>query len=255
MPASFISERLLIGFLLALARVAGIFTFVPIPGVKAGPEPARAFLAVAITLAAFPFWPLAAGENISAGTLVAWLAAEASVGLAAGLAVGFVCDTLMLCMQMAGLQAGYSFASTVDPTTQADSTVLLVLAQLASGLLFFASGFDRDVIRILVSSLGIVPRLGAVDSRHAIDLIQIGSTFFATAVRLAGPTMALLLMLEIALAIAGRVNAQLQMLTVAFPLKMLAGLIAIAMTLPALPALFSVQQKQATASILRLLGN
>ena len=59
--------------------------------------------------------------------------------------------------QMIGLQAGYSFASTVDPTTQADTTTLQLMAQLFAGSLFFAFGFDRQVIRILAKSFESIP--------------------------------------------------------------------------------------------------
>ena len=44
----------LYAFLLVLARVSGAFIFVPLPGIKAGPEVARAVLAVSLTLALVP---------------------------------------------------------------------------------------------------------------------------------------------------------------------------------------------------------
>ena len=50
----------------------------------------------------------------------------------------FAIEAFMVGAQMIGLQAGYSFASTVDPSTQADSTVLVVFAQTAAGLPCFS---------------------------------------------------------------------------------------------------------------------
>ena len=69
------------------------------------------------------------------------------LGIGIGLSVAFATEAFSVGAQVIGLQAGYSFASTVDPQTQADSTVLVVLAQLAAGLLFFSMGMDRDIIR------------------------------------------------------------------------------------------------------------
>jgi flagellar biosynthetic protein FliR len=233
--------------------VAGIFTFVPVPGLRNSQEIARAFLALMFTLALFPCWPAVQTRNLDGGIFLMWLMAEAATGLAAGLAVGFVCDGLIFCMQMAGMQAGFSYASTIDPTTQADSTVLLVAGQLIGGLLFFATGFDRNVIRILAGSLESIPSMP--DAAGATSITRLGAGLFLTGFRLAAPVVALLLLLDIALALASRVNAQLQMLSVAFPLKMLAGLAALALTLRAWPLLFSAQQKLAVAAISRYVAH
>ena len=45
--------------------------------------------------------------------------------------------------QILSLNAGFSFAQTIDPTTQAQSGVLVVFAQLAGGMVFLALGLDR----------------------------------------------------------------------------------------------------------------
>ena len=55
--------------------------------------------------------------------------------------------------QIISLQAGYSFATTIDPTSGADSGVLLTIAQIAAGLLFFATGLDRQILLIFAQSL------------------------------------------------------------------------------------------------------
>ena len=45
-----IPTAVLLGFLATLARVAGIFVFVPLPGLKSGFEMARVVLSFTITL-------------------------------------------------------------------------------------------------------------------------------------------------------------------------------------------------------------
>jgi flagellar biosynthetic protein FliR len=255
MPAELTSmESTAAAFILALGRVAAVFSFVPIPGVRNGLEPARVMLALVVTIALYPFWTAPAGP-LTAGLLLARLVIEAAAGAAVGLAVGFVADSFAFCMQMTGLQAGYSFASTVDPTSQADSTVLLVLAQLGTGLLFLATGLHRDVIQALAFSFTANAHGPSLNPAAAADFLRLGSSMFSTGLRLAAPTCVLLLMLELALALAARANAQLQMLSAAFPVKMLAGLVMLALTVPCLPLLFSAQSKQALAAIARWLGN
>lgn len=59
----------LYGFLLVLARVAGALVFVPLPGINAGPEPARVVLALGFAVALFPAWPVVAMTEPGFGQL------------------------------------------------------------------------------------------------------------------------------------------------------------------------------------------
>src|ERR1043165_7871821 len=156
MPANLtFSVQTLCGFLLVLARVGGALIFVPLPGVKAAPEPVRAALAIGFTLALFPRWPSVASSDLAA--LVGRAAAEAALGIAIGVSIAIVLESLMLAAQVLGLQAGYAYASTIDPNTEADSGILLFFAQLIGGLLFFTLGLDRELLRLFALSLEKVP--------------------------------------------------------------------------------------------------
>jgi flagellar biosynthetic protein FliR len=137
-----------------------------------------------------------------------------------------------------GLQAGYAYASTIDPNTQADSTVLVLLAQLAAGLLFLTMGLDREVIHLFVRSMQLAPPGSFVLSPGVgRQLLSMGSTMFSTGVRLALPVVAILLLVDISLALLGRVNSQLQLLTIAFPVKMMVGLAVIGWLMLLIPTL------------------
>ncbi|MBS1214453.1 MAG: type secretion system inner rane protein [Proteobacteria bacterium] len=227
------------GFLLTLARVSGAFVFVPIPGMRGGLEMGRAVLAIAVTVALFPQWPRLEQASVSPGQMAVWLAAEAGLGIAVGLAVTLLMESFTLAAQLIGLQAGYAYASTVDPATQADSSILLVLAQLTAGLLFFALGFDREVMRIFASSLTAHPPGSFALSRPAAEaILRLGAGMFSTALRLAMPILALMVLVDIALALLGRINTHLQLLTVAFPAKMLVTLGLLAWMTSLFPAVF-----------------
>ena len=123
----------LYAFLLVLARVSGIFIFVPLPGIKAGPEAARAVLSVSLTLALASRWPVIDASQVNIMLLTGWILAEAAMGIAVGLAVAFLAEGFQMGAQIISLQAGYTFATTIDPTSGADSAVLLTIAQLLPG--------------------------------------------------------------------------------------------------------------------------
>jgi len=55
----------------------------------------------------------------------------------------------------------------------------------------------------------------------ATQILTFGSTIFSTGLRLALPIIAVMVMIDISIALLGRVNAQLHLTVVAFPVKML----------------------------------
>lgn len=255
MPADVLSAAalpadLLLGFLFVLSRVAGIFVFAPVPGMKNGPDMLRVLMSLAITVALYPLWPRIAGADQSISFIVAAILSEAAFGLAIGLSVAFTLEALQMAAQVMGVQAGYGYASTIDPATQADSPVLLVFAQLFSGLLFFATGLDREVIRTCALSLqSLPPGKFTISLDLAHSLIALSSGIFSTGARLALPAVALLGMLDLSLALLGRVNSQLQLLTLAFPLKMLAALALIASTAVLFARVFAIYGRQVIETI------
>jgi flagellar biosynthetic protein FliR len=239
----------LYAFVLVLARVSGVFVFVPLPGIKAGPDIIRVALATSITLALMPRWPVISSAGISFGTLVGWLLAEAGLGIGVGIAVAFLAEIFQMGAQILSLQAGYSFASTIDPTSGADSSVMLSIASTVAGLLFFATGLDHQVLLAFAQSLSTHPPGQVTLSTSMVNqVIQTGSAMFSTGLRLVLPVLALLLIVDMSLALLGRLNSQLQLITLAFPVKMLVTLGLLTWLLLVFPKVFT----QASGPILRL---
>lgn len=229
----------LYAFLLVLVRVSGAFVYLPLPGIKVGPDIARMMLSIAVTMTLFPSWPIVDASQVTSGVLIGWLLAEAGIGIAVGLAVAFFTEGFQLGAQIVSLQAGFSFASTIDPTSGADSPVLLTIAQLSAGLLFFATGLDRQVLFSFAHSLRAQPPgRFAITESMANTLIHLGSTIFSTGLRLVLPALGLLLMVEIAIALLGRLNSQLQLMMMSFPLKMLLALTLLAWLVTVFPRVF-----------------
>ncbi|MBI3679856.1 MAG: flagellar biosynthetic protein FliR [Acidobacteria bacterium] len=253
MPAEIrLESSLLWGFLLALARVSGLVALAPVPGWRQGPDLARVALAVALTAALYPVWPSPPKQDPGLGEAAVWIAAEMSVGLVVGLALSLLTEGFVLASQIFGLQAGYSYASTIDPTSQADSAVLQVLAQLAASLLFFSFRLEEGVLRALASSFErYPPGQWQTGWTNLEGLIGFGSAMWTTALRLALPVVALLLMLDVALALVSRVNAQLQLLALAFPAKMLATLAMLALLAGSFPIVFRQQAERFVALVSR----
>jgi flagellar biosynthesis protein FliR len=229
----------MVAFLLVLARVGGLITFLPIPGFRGAPQIIRVVLVFAITIALFPVWPSMPDEAPALGQLVTWMLAEASFGLLIGVAVAILTEGFQVAAQVLGLQAGYGYASTIDPSTQADAALLQVFMSLMTGVLFFTTGTDRALIRVLAASFQKFPAGSWFTSPATLDaIVRLGSGMFTVGLRLALPVTAMLLVIDLALALLGRIQQQMQLLSLSFPVKMLTALSLLAALAPVIARLF-----------------
>lgn len=234
-------------FLLVLARVSGLAALAPLPGFRSALLPVRIVLALTLTIALRPVWPQLPAQP-TPGHMLLLAAGEAVFGLAAGLVVLALAEGFTFAAQLMALQAGYAYASTIDPTSEADSSVLAVFAQLSANLLFFAAGMDRWLIRALARSLEVWPPGGPTPPLAVTAWItHLGNVFLDLGVRLALPVIALLLMADLTLALLGRLSAQMQLLSLSFPLKMLATLVLLSLLAPTFPRLYEGGAREATA--------
>jgi flagellar biosynthetic protein FliR len=247
-----LSASTLLAFLLVLTRMTGAFLFTPMPGKGAGPSAPRILFALACTLALFPEWPHVDAARASLGQMTMWLISEMALGVSIGLMIGFIAEAFTFGAQVLGLQAGYAYSSVVDPTNHADSETLPVLAQLLAGLLFFATGLDRQVIRAFAASLQTYPPGTFVINRAFADMVlALAANIFSVGMRLALPVAGLLLMVDLSLALVGRIYGQLQMSLHAFPAKMLLTLFMIAAVLATVPRLYEAFANDVFSNIFR----
>jgi flagellar biosynthetic protein FliR len=245
----------LTAFLLVLARVAGLIAFLPLGAWRSAPAPVRAGLALALTLALCPVWPALPNAIPSATELAAAAFAEAGVGVCTALAVSLLMEGFQIAMQVVGLQAGYGYALTIDPNSQADANVLQIVFTLATGWLLLALGFDRELIRLLAASFERFPAGAWAPSEAGLEaILSLGGSMLVTGLRWALPLTSLLLLIDLSLALLGRMQQQLQLLSLAFPVKMLAGLGILAAMAPMLPRLFASAAERSLAALARLLG-
>jgi len=239
MPAEW--EVWLAQFAGVLARISAALAFVPLPGLHQSLIVPRVALAFTLSVILMPAtMALPASARLGSLSDAVWnLPMEAALGLGAGVAVGWLLEAFTLGMQLVSIQAGYSYASTIDPATQADSGVLLVAGQLAAGLVFVGFGWEREVLRAFALSLEKTPPgTWHLAPGVATLAVQWTSATIALAFRLALPVMSFLLLLDLTLALLGRTQPQMPLINLALPVKMGATLLLLAWQSQTLPAAF-----------------
>lgn len=231
-----ISQALVLHFLLVLFRVGGIFALMPVPGLRSALSPVRVSFVVLIGVLVYPLSPPMNTIALTLESAFSAMLSEVSLGLLIGLAIQILQEGVVLGAQVLSIQAGYSYASTVDPTSEADSSVLQVLLGLAASWLFLTLGLDRVLLQSIVSSFAVYsPGAFAAQWGDIPSLIGLSGAMFSHGFRIAAPIVGVLLLVDIAMAMLSRLQPQLQLLSLSFPLKMLLALFGLALSIHMMP--------------------
>jgi flagellar biosynthetic protein FliR len=207
---------------LALVRVSGMLVFAPFFSSTALPMRAKAALVLTVS---YLLAPLVAGlPNAHAEIGFAALIGELAVGLVYGLTLALVQEMLLFAGQIAGVQFSFSLVNLLDPSTHIETPLLGDLFQLMGTLVVLAAGLDRILLASLVRSFHAVP-LGtyAMAPASGLAIVRAAGGIFLAGVELAAPVLAGTMLVEIAIALLGRLSPQLPVMSLTVPVKTLTG--------------------------------
>ncbi len=210
------------GMTLALVRVSGMVVFAPFFSSSALPVRTKSVLVLAI---AFLLAPLVATlPNAHAEIGFAALLGELAVGLVYGLTLALLNEMLLFAGQIAGVQFSFSLVNLLDPSTHIETPLLGDLFQLMGTLVILAAGLDRILLASLIRSFHAVP-LGTYGLAPVAGLaiVRAAGGIFLAGVELAAPVLAGTMLVEIAVALLGRLSPQLPVMSLTVPLKTLTG--------------------------------
>ena len=219
---------------LALVRVSGMVVFAPFFSSNALPVRAKAVLVLAI---AYLLAPLVAGlPNARAEISFSALLGELAVGLVYGLTLAMLNEMLLFAGQIAGVQFSFSLVNLMDPSSSIETPLLGDLFQLMGTLVVLAAGLDRILLASMVRSFRAVP-LGtyAFAPVTGLSIVRAAGGVFVAAVELAAPVLAATMLVEIAVALLGKLSPQLPVMNLTVPLKTLTGFVILAGSLALWP--------------------
>lgn len=221
----------IVGFVLVLCRVGGLFVLAPIFSGRMIPMQAKLVIAGAISFAIEPL--VAAGGNVPTGITVAPLAVkEVMVGVALALALGAVSAAVQFAASLLDTMIGFSYAALIDPINQSPAAILGQLYSLFSVLVFLLIGGDRLMVEGIAASYQLIPigkipsleRLGALATTDLAQIALIG-------LEIAAPVVIALALVDVAFGLVARTVPQMNVFTVGLPAKILVGFAAIGASL------------------------
>jgi flagellar biosynthesis protein FliR len=224
----------LIPFALVLARVAGLFSAIPMFGARLVPNRVKAPLIFALALLLFPIVKPhvvpPAGDVISLTILVVL---EMMIGLTLALVSQFVFAAIEFCGQQVGTQIGISMATLFDPTTQNNVPTMAMFQNALATLIFLALGVHHFFLRGIVESYQVIPIGAWHTSPGLLKFLIDGSTgIFVIAVKLSAPVAVALLATSVALGIVARSFPAMNVFMVSMPLNIGIGFVILGISLP-----------------------
>jgi flagellar biosynthetic protein FliR len=152
------------------------------------------------------------------------LLGELAVGLVYGLTLALLNEMLLFAGQIVGLQFSFSLVNLLDPASTIQTPLLGELFQLMGTLVVITAGLDRIMLASMVRSFHAAP-LGsfALVPTSALEIVRAAGGIFLAAVELAAPVLAATLLVEVSVALLGKLSPQLPVMMMTVPMKTLTG--------------------------------
>ncbi|MCL1889357.1 MAG: flagellar biosynthetic protein FliR [Desulfovibrionaceae bacterium] len=218
-PASFLS------FVLTFMRISLVLFLLPFFGGENIPTQVKAAICLVLTIAIWPHTSVQGGifpaDSIK---ILLLLLGELILGLGMGLMAQFVFAGAQLGGQVIGFQMGFSMITMMDPASNQQLVITSFLLQTVALSLFLLLDGHLLLIQALVNSFTLVEPGGLLIKEHTLqDMIRLSASMFVLALKIAGPILACLFMVELALALMARVAPQMHLMVLGFPIKIGVG--------------------------------
>ncbi len=219
-------------FAVVLARLAGIFTAIPLFGGERVPMMIRAGVILAMTLVCYPLLRSKAPQlPLDTVSLVILVVRELLIGVSLGIVSQAIFAAVEFCGQLVGMQMGFSMASLFDPT-MGQIPLMSVFQVLLAMLLFMTLNVHHLFIRAIIESYTMIPPGNWHMSAGLITfLVKTTGEIFVLGIKLAAPVMVSLLATSVVLGIMARSFPQMNIFMVSMPLNVGVGPLVLGLSL------------------------
>lgn len=214
-------------FILLAMRIGGLVLIAPVFSSKQVPMKLRTAIIVIFSVVLVPV--ARAHAHIPPQITPLTFLSETVIGFGLGLGTAIVIGAASAAGDLMSVQMGLAGASVLDPMTNIQVPVLGQFMTAFVTLLLFSSGGHLVMLQGLGSSLDVLP-IGSIPDigAGALAMAKMGGQLLSLGVMFSAPVMAATMLTNVSLAILTRAAPQLQIITVAFPLQIIAGLFTLA---------------------------
>jgi len=212
-------------FLWPLFRIGAFLMVMPIIGTRL--VSMRIRVGLATLLAVLVSQNLTDVPVVDLLSLQAWIitAEQILIGVSMAFLIQILFQIFILAGQMIAMQMGLGFASMVDPGNGVSVAIVSQFYLMLTTLMFMAMNGHLIAFEVLVESFYVLPISTEWRFQGMIEVAQVGTWLFASAVFVALPAVTAILIINFAFGVMTRAAPQLNVFSLGFPFTMLMGLI------------------------------
>ncbi|MCC6425371.1 MAG: flagellar biosynthetic protein FliR [Phycisphaerales bacterium] len=214
-------------FALVLARLAGLFIFAPLLSSIVIPMRLKAIMVLVMAVATYPLLPsvMVGPGDMDIFTLAPAMVIESGLGAVIGILAAAPLLSLEMSGVLIGQQMGFGLAKVFNPEANFDTDLLgQILFYIAAGAFLSAGGLET-MFGSLIHTFERVPLGGFQVAQTPLDLMTgVIISGFELAWRVAAPVTGMILLLVVVMGILGKTMPQINIMSVGFTAKILAGL-------------------------------
>jgi len=213
-------------FFLILIRVSVILFMFPFFNARIIPVLSKVGLTLTITIILFPV----IGNKMVTFPDTLWgmvqlVIAEFIIGMILGLLVQMFFEAVMIMGQLVGFQTGFAIVNILDPQSGSQVSILANMAYLAAITLFLILNGHHILLSAMRESFEIInPGSLGLNQQIFQKIMQVSGDMFVIAIRIGAPAIAALLFVSVAFGLITKLLPQMNIMIVAFPIKIVIGL-------------------------------
>ncbi len=220
-------------FLLVLMRISIVLFMFPIFSSNILPSTLKTSLALVLSLLFYTVVPVDLDrfpmDVISTGLLIGM---EAILGLTMGLCIRIFFASVQLAGQVIGFQIGFAMINVLDPQTGSNVSLMDQIGYWVCVVIFMLLDGHHMVISALIRSFELVPMGGAVLHNASLArMMELVADLFTLSIKIGAPVIAALLFVSVGFGLVSKFSPQMNVMIMAFPLKIAVGLALFGFTL------------------------
>lgn len=213
-------------------RVSSFLLVSPIFGAPSITRRVRIILAIMIAWLLIPNLPdmPSVAPFSAAGILISMH--QVLLGIAMGVVFQLAFATVVIAGQNIAMTMGLGFASAIDPQNGIQVPMVSQFYMILATLIFLSLNGHLLLIDTVYESFRLIPVGAPWPTELPWKIVLWGSNMFANALLIALPSLAALLLINLAFGVMTRAAPQLNIFAVGFPITLMAGFLLIFFTMP-----------------------
>lgn len=243
-----------IPWMLVMFRIAGVFFMAPILTSVQIPRLYKALLVIMLSAAIYPIVrPSLVGPiRVDVWGLIPLIVSESLIGLAMGTIASIPLMSLEMSGVLMGQSMGLGLARVYNPEADFDADIIGQFLYYIGAGIFTALGGLELLMGGIIESFARVPLGGFATSRAPLELLTgTLSSGFELAIRVAAPVTGIVLLLIIVFGVVGKTMPQINIMSVGFAIKIIAGIAMLTLALYAIGNAVGDEVVVTTQNVLR----